>query len=140
MRVYLFVVISFQLLVKESTALSESCYYCWGTPQCSDPLDYQEVSPHYCFEDSICLKYISSSKSIESDVVDHTLTYRECFQIVTLKQDICTFVKKNEEEALSQLNYTLTDFDCTICDTTNCNSAIRNFGVYSLLIILFFTI
>lgn len=50
--------------VLESLASSDSCYYCSGTPQCQDPLDFNEVQPRDCVADSVCLKYTTLLKSL----------------------------------------------------------------------------
>ncbi|XP_066259400.1 uncharacterized protein [Euwallacea similis] len=111
----------------ESLASSDSCYYCSGTPQCGDPINYRDVQPRDCLEDSVCLKYARSSKSLDEEIITEELTtYRECFQpSVILNMDICDFVKTMQKEALDKLNQTLDAFQCSVCDTTNCNSAYR---------------
>ncbi|XP_066140935.1 uncharacterized protein [Euwallacea fornicatus] len=116
----------------ESLASSVSCYYCSGTPQCADPIDYRSVEPRDCLEDSICLKYTISSKSLgfsdRKKMTEELTTYRECFQpLVILDRDICGFIKTMENATFNKLNQTLDAFQCSVCDTTNCNGAYRSF-------------
>lgn len=55
--------------VLESLASSDSCFYCSGTPQCQDPLDFNEVQPRGCVANSVCLKYTTMLKYMRKYLV-----------------------------------------------------------------------
>lgn len=142
----------------ESQASPDSCYFCTGTPQCENPIDYNEVSPRACLNGSVCLKYTSTYQNISEcgststflnilllhlqtyciliflflgvDDDIHKVTYRQCFKPELLDEPVCFFVKTSEEVELLELNYTLSDFDCSVCSSTNCNKSANNIGTF----------
>ncbi|ERL92190.1 uncharacterized protein LOC125502602 [Dendroctonus ponderosae] len=129
-------VIFTQVNLIQSQASPESCYFCTGTPQCENPIDYDEVSPRACLDGSVCLKYTSSYQNIRNHEGLQTVTYRQCFKPELLDESICTFVKKSEENELLQLNYTLTKFDCSVCHATNCNLSASNISTFLAWIVI----
>ncbi|CAG9765069.1 unnamed protein product [Ceutorhynchus assimilis] len=88
----------------------DSCFYCGGTRECKDPMDFDEVSARLCEDNSVCVKYMTTSENHKHEIVAHELTYRKCFKPIFKKKDNCKFLEKSEKMALRELNLSLIVF------------------------------